>query len=606
MSMETKTLANVPLSTIATLQSGFAFKSTDYAENGYSLMRIANVQSGYIDDTNRVYVPDEIALAKPQFILNEGDMLVSLTGNVGRVGVIKGKHLPAVLNQRVAKFVLNTEKVLPRYLFYVLNSRTFEEQCIANGKGAAQKNISNEEVLAIEVPLPLKNSESDIEEQKRIADKLDRVFAEIEHGEKVADKNTLLSKKLFASYLRSGFEGAEIDEVELGSICSISGGFGFPHAYQGRKTEKYPFYKVSDMNTLGNEVYMKSHNHSVSDEDVKKLKLKIYPAGTIIFPKIGAAIATNKKRILSVPSTVDNNVMVLVPKEGVSSEYLYNYLLNFDLSDWSNKAALPSIRKSDVEKTIVPIPMKNGKPDYGAQETFANAMKVFQEKAVLLERLSRANVQKLQGFRQSVLSHLLQQQEAVVSVPAPVVSPIQPVAAPRMFDIQQAVAQILKRFERGEMVVAKVLYLGQVLFGVPTNIQFSAQNFGPYDTAVKKAVTAGLSPRNKFFAKKGSGASQVLTLGTNASKILKYSTSTLARKTNAYLDQMLPLFNQSDSAGIERLATLCKIIEDERTADEATVKAKLQEWKPNKFTDEEVSRTLAFIKKQGWDQTLLK
>lgn len=397
-------LSRVPLSTFATLQSGFAFKSADYAEKGYSLMRIANVQSGYIDDTSRVYVPDEIALAKPQFILQEGDILVSLTGNVGRVGVIKEKHLPAVLNQRVSKFVLNAEDVLPEYFFHVLNSPAFEELCIANGKGAAQKNVSNEEVLAVEVPIPMKGGKPDIAEQKRIVKELDATFA----------------------------------------------------------------------------------------------------------------LATQ------------------------------------------------------------------------------------------LETLFAKQERSFSQLRASSLNMFLQPQEVVSPVSIPVVSPIQPVAAPRMFDIQQAVAQILKRFERGEMVVAKVLYLGQTLFGVPTNIQFSAQNFGPYDAAVKKAVTAGLSPRNKFFAKKGFGANQVLTLGTNASKILKYSTSALARKTNAYLDQMLPLFNQSDSAGIERLATLCKIIEDERTVDEATVKAKLQEWKPNKFTDEEVSRTLAFIKKQGWDQTLLK
>jgi hypothetical protein len=91
------------------------------------------------------------------------------------------------------------------------------------------------------------------------------------------------------------------------------------------------------------------------------------------------------------------------------------------------------------------------------------------------------------------------------------------------------------------MVVAKVLYIGQAVFGVPTSIPFTAQNFGPYDSAVKKAVMAGLSPQNKFFIKKGYGTSQVLTLGTNASKILQYSNSGVAKKTNAYLDEMMPM-----------------------------------------------------------------
>lgn len=393
--------------------------------NGFTpLLRAHNIKEMKTNSDEMMYVKSSVV--KKEQYLQKGDVVfVTSSGSknlVGKSALISDLSFPATIGafNSLLRF---SDDVEPRYVFYTLNSPSFKSHIGSRLAGASINNIKKNDILDFELTIPFKDGKPDLAEQKRIADKLDKVFAEIENGENVADKNALLSKKLFASYLRSGFEGAEIDEVELGSICSISGGFGFPHAYQGRKTEKYPFYKVSDMNTSGNEVYMKSHNHSVSDEDVKKLKLKIYPAGTIIFPKIGAAIATNKKRILSVPSTVDNNVMVLVPNKGVSSEYLYNYLLNFDLRDWSNKAALPSIRKSDVEKTIVPLPMKNGEPDYGAQETFANAMKVFQEKAVLLERLSRANVQKLQGFRHSVLSHLLQPKEVVAPVAKPVVSP---------------------------------------------------------------------------------------------------------------------------------------------------------------------------------------
>lgn len=172
----------------------------------------------------------------------------------------------------------------------------------------------------------------------------------------------------------------EWKKLQLGDICTISGGFGFPHSHQGRKNEKYPFYKVGDMNTGGNETYMTSYNHSVSETDVKTLKLKIFPAGTIIFPKIGAAIATNKKRILSVPSTVDNNVMVLIPNQNISTKYLFYFLQNFDLKEWSNKASLPSIRKSEVEKTEILIPFTDDKPDLAEQKRITDKLdKVFME-----------------------------------------------------------------------------------------------------------------------------------------------------------------------------------------------------------------------------------
>ena len=222
----------------------------------------------------------------------------------------------------------------------------------------------------------------------------------------------------------------------------------------------------------------------------------------------------------------------------------------------------------------------------------------------LLEQLGNLFTRQEASFanlRTSVLNEAFALKPQVSLAPVPA----QAVVVPKIFDIQQAVALILKRFERGEMVVAKLLYLAQKVYQVPLGIQFSAQNFGPYDRVVKKAVTAGLSPRNKFFTKKGFGNTQVLSLGLNANKILKYANSALARKMNGYLDTTMPYFSKSDSNSIERLATICKIIEDEKTTDDKIIKAKLQEWKPNKFQDSEVSRTIAFIKKQKWDTKLI-
>ena len=202
---ENVNIPKLPLSAFASLQSGYAFKSADYSNEGYSLIRIANVKNGYIDDTNQVFVPKHIAEEKPQFILKERDILISLTGNVGRVGVIEKKHLPVVLNQRVSKFVLKNNKILPEYLFHIMNCRAFEEKCIAFGKGAAQKNISNEEVLSISIPVPMANGEPDLVEQKRITDELDKIFGEIEKGKGKVTRQRSQFDILKASVLSSMF-----------------------------------------------------------------------------------------------------------------------------------------------------------------------------------------------------------------------------------------------------------------------------------------------------------------------------------------------------------------------------------------------------------------
>lgn len=144
--------------------------------------------------------------------------------------------------------------------------------------------------------------------------------------------------------------------VPIGDVCEIQSGFGFPVSFQGDLTKEIPFLKVSDMNMIGNEIYIRNWNNTVSKDDLIKLHAKSAPPGTIIFPKIGAAIATNKKRILSITSTFDNNVMGLIPSDRINSTYLFYLLKNIDISTWASDSSLPSMKKSFVEKVKIPLP----------------------------------------------------------------------------------------------------------------------------------------------------------------------------------------------------------------------------------------------------------
>ena len=145
--------------------------------------------------------------------------------------------------------------------------------------------------------------------------------------------------------------------VRIKDVASVESGFGFPLAYQGNVDGQIPFLKVSDMNLPGNEVQVVSWNNSTSPDVLRQLKAKAFPAGTVIFPKIGAAIATNKKRILTCSSSYDNNVMGIVPNtERLLPKFLHGYLSTFDISQWASNAQPPSIRKTVVENQQIPLP----------------------------------------------------------------------------------------------------------------------------------------------------------------------------------------------------------------------------------------------------------
>ena len=150
-------------------------------------------------------------------------------------------------------------------------------------------------------------------------------------------------------------EGWKLEETS--NITIVGAGTGFKIDFQGSTDKDIPFYKVSDMNLLGNEVFMSQANNYIDHEDMKILKAKTFPKNTLIFPKVGAALLTNKRRILTQDSCVDNNIMALIPIESkVDPIFLYSVYLHIDFNNLSNDGALPSLNGSQVKKIKIPLP----------------------------------------------------------------------------------------------------------------------------------------------------------------------------------------------------------------------------------------------------------
>ena len=133
------------LSNIATLKNGYAFQSGKYNALGkWKILTITNVPGErYINDEDCnciINLPNDI---QDHQVLKEGDILISLTGNVGRVSLCKdGDYL---LNQRVGLLQL-AKNVNQEFLYQILSSQRFENSMIACGQGAAQMNIGKGDV----------------------------------------------------------------------------------------------------------------------------------------------------------------------------------------------------------------------------------------------------------------------------------------------------------------------------------------------------------------------------------------------------------------------------------------------------------------------------
>lgn len=150
-----------PLENVLDLKSGYIFKSETYVEDGrYRVITIANVQDGRMsfDRVSTVAtLPDNI---RPFQVLQQGDILISLTGNVGRVCLVDVDD--CLLNQRVGKLVPKAH-VDKDFLYQVLRNQAFLNAMVEQAQGGAQDNLSSKDVLGYEATLPT------LPEQQKIA-----------------------------------------------------------------------------------------------------------------------------------------------------------------------------------------------------------------------------------------------------------------------------------------------------------------------------------------------------------------------------------------------------------------------------------------------------
>ena len=128
------------LSDIMSFDNGFAFSSSDYLSEGqYKIITIGNVGDGYIDTTNVNYLQTISDKIKKSALLYIGDIIISLTGNVGRTAIVKESNL--LLNQRVARIVAR-DKMYKGFLYCLFRQQSTKAFLETISRGTAQANLS--------------------------------------------------------------------------------------------------------------------------------------------------------------------------------------------------------------------------------------------------------------------------------------------------------------------------------------------------------------------------------------------------------------------------------------------------------------------------------
>ena len=334
---------------ICDILNGYAFKSSKYVADGIRVIRITNVQKGFVEDTNPQYYPVSEQREIEKYMLCEGDLLMSLTGNVGRVGLLSAEMLPAALNQRVACIRIRNPAVIYKpFLFHLLNSDYFENKCILASQGVAQKNMSTEWLK--EYPIPSFSMDKQMEIAS-IFDKIDDLIAR--RKEQVRNMDQAVKSRfieLFGDYDLTHPQESWAPIKEVGTVVGGATPKTDHDEYWGGS---YRWITPAELDADSGYIY--DSVRKLTKAGVESCSLQEMPVGTVI---LSSRAPIGKVAIAGNTLYCNQGFKNIICKEGITPRYLYTVLLlNVEyLNSLGRGATFKEISKGIVESIRIPVP----------------------------------------------------------------------------------------------------------------------------------------------------------------------------------------------------------------------------------------------------------
>ncbi|ECR2443857.1 restriction endonuclease subunit S [Campylobacter coli] len=205
--MQNNIMTNLPqgwevkkLGDIVKLKNGFAFKSNLFCDIGIPIIRIKNIQNENIVLDDLVFCnPNDYKNNLDNYLIQKNDILIAMSGaTTGKIRLYNLNN-KAYLNQRVGLLRINND-ILRKYIFWFLYCNS--EQNLTNALGAAQPNLSTEQIHNIQIPLP-----KDIKEQERIVGILDELSSHVKNLKQNYQAQIKNLQELKNSLLDKAFKG---------------------------------------------------------------------------------------------------------------------------------------------------------------------------------------------------------------------------------------------------------------------------------------------------------------------------------------------------------------------------------------------------------------
>lgn len=381
----------VALGEISEIQSGAGFPKKYQGEADGEIpfakvgdIAIAKRSSGTSISVANNYVSVETASHLRAKIFPKNTIVFAKIGEAIRNGNKVIAQRPMAFDNNVMGVIPDTEKVDPMYLYRLLDSIDFYK--LANS--TTVPSIRKADMESLEVRLP------PLDEQERVAAILDQADALRRLRQRAIDRINILAQAIFHEMFgdpKSNPKG--FAWVNLGDVADFFSGSTLPDGEPfAEQKDGHLILKVSDLNQTRNQqnvVCAASWSASPGS------RAGTCPPESLVFPKRGGAIGTNKKRWLRRSAILDPNLMGVHPDgKNLTISFLNGWFQTFNLSDIASGSSVPQLNKKDL------APLKVALPPVAEQLEYSRRMD-----ALSSIRVNALNAASLDEALFSVLQH---------------------------------------------------------------------------------------------------------------------------------------------------------------------------------------------------------
>ncbi|MEX4085529.1 restriction endonuclease subunit S [Haemophilus influenzae] len=329
-----------PLGDVCNFQNGFAFKSSLFKDNGAPIVRITNIDGKEVNLSDvKYFLLDDYNTDMTPYKVHKGDILIAMSGaTTGKIGFYNYEH-PSYLNQRVGKFLPNTNILNNRYLYHYLLSKV-EDIYIISG-GGAQPNLSSNRLMSeVLIPIPPLSVQTEI---VKILDALTALTSELTSELILRQKQyEYYREKLLSHNDSENSSQQKVDKDKLFSTSNIQ----WLHL---NEIYKFQYGIGNKIPTIGGEYPVYGSNGIVGSHN--EYNSEDAPVIGHIGAYAGIVNWAEGKHFVTYNGIICNKI-----NDNVNSRYAYYLLLSQNFIDKANKASQPFISYDILNKCIVPVP----------------------------------------------------------------------------------------------------------------------------------------------------------------------------------------------------------------------------------------------------------